>query len=102
MDKTDVEGFTPLDRREASVPAALLLGLVGWGAWTYWSTGQRAAETQRQAAAFMPTLRTALARREDGPVSLTLPGATAPFDAARLTPAPPATSPSAGWASARA
>ena len=67
-----------------AVPAVVVLGLVGWGAWTHWSTSQRATETQQQAVSFAPTLRTVIAKREDGPVALTLPGTTAPFDMAQL------------------
>jgi HlyD family secretion protein len=66
------------------VPAVLVVGLVGWGAWTHWSANTRAAEVQQSAEDYKPTLRTAVAKREDGPVSLTLPGTTAPFDSARL------------------
>ena len=66
------------------VPTVLVLGLVSWGAWTHWSANKRAAEVQQSAEDFKPTLRVAVAKREDGPVTLTLPGTTAPFDMARL------------------
>ncbi len=66
------------------VPAVLVAGLVGWGAWTHWTANKRAAEAQQSAQDYKPTLRTAEAKREDGPVSLTLPATTAPFDSARL------------------
>ena len=66
------------------VPVVLVLALVGYGAWTHWSTNNRAAESQQQAEEFAPTVRTVAARREAGPVNLTLPGTTAPFDIARL------------------
>lgn len=67
-----------------AVPLVLLVGVVGWGAWLHWGTSRRAAEAQQQADDFLPTLRTATAKREDGPVTLVLPGATAPFDLAQL------------------
>ncbi len=66
------------------LPAAVVLGLVAWGAWTHWNANCQAAEIQQQAEDFLPTLRTTVAKREDGPVALTLPGTTAPYDAARL------------------
>lgn len=66
------------------VPAVLVVGLVGWGAWTHWSESKRATDVQQAAEDYKPTLRTAEAKREDGPVSLTLPATTAPFDSARL------------------
>ncbi len=66
------------------VPAVLVVGLVGWGAWTHWSESKRATEVQQAAEDYKPTLRTAEAKREDGPISLTLPATTAPFDSARL------------------
>lgn len=67
-----------------AVPASLIIGVLAWGAWTHWNTSRQAAAAQQEAADFLPTVRTATAKREDGPVTLTLPGATAPFDAARL------------------
>ena len=74
----------PVSRQVFVVPAVLVLGLIGWGAWTHWSVSKRAAEVQQSAEDFKPTVRTAVAKREDGPVSLTLPATTAPFDVARL------------------
>lgn len=66
------------------VPAVLVAGLVGWGAWTHWSESNRATEVQQAAEDYKPTLRTTEAKLEDGPVNLTLPATTAPFDSARL------------------
>ena len=74
----------PVSRLVYIVPAVLVAGLVGWGAWTHWSESKRATEVQQAAQDYKPTLRTAEAKREDGPISLTLPATTAPFDSARL------------------
>lgn len=63
---------------------AVLLAALAWGAWTQYQTRQRAAETQQQEVDFKPAVRTATARREDGPVKLTLPGTTLAFDQASL------------------
>ena len=63
---------------------AALLAALALGAWTQYQTRQRAAETQQQEVDFKPTVRTAMAQREDGPVKLTLPGTTLAFDQAAL------------------
>ena len=63
------------------VPVALLLG---WAAWGHWQQHGRAAEAQKQQQNFVPTVRTAQAKRVDTPVTLTVPGQTAAFDSARL------------------
>ena len=63
---------------------AVLLAVLALGAWTQYQTHQRAAETQQQEIDFKPTVRTAIARRQDGPVNLTLPGTTLAFDQAGL------------------
>lgn len=63
---------------------AVLLATLAWGGWTQYGTSQRAAEAQQQEADFRPMVRTATARREDGPVKLTLPGTTLAFDQANL------------------
>ncbi len=74
----------PISKFVYIVPAVLVIGLVGWGAWTHWSESNRASEVQQAAEDYKPTLRTTEAKREDGPVNLTLPATTAPFDSARL------------------
>ncbi len=63
---------------------AALLAALALGAWTQYQTRQRAAEAQQQEVDFKPAVRTATARREDGPVKLTLPGTTLAFDQASL------------------
>ena len=63
---------------------AVLLAALAFGAWTQYQTRQRAAETQQQEIDFKPAVRTATAKREDGPVRLTLPGTTLAFDQAGL------------------
>jgi RND family efflux transporter MFP subunit len=62
----------------------LLAALLGIGIWTHLTRDQRAAEAQQQQADFQPTIRTTLARSEDKPVKLTLPGTTLAFDQASL------------------
>ena len=64
--------------------SVLVLGLAGWGAWQHVAVRNRAAEAQKAAESFAPTVRVAVAQKQDGPVTLALPGTTAPFDSARL------------------
>jgi RND family efflux transporter MFP subunit len=66
------------------VPGIVVASLLGWGAWSHWHVNSQAAATQQQTATFQPTLTVAAAKLEDGPVTLTLPGATAPFDQAKI------------------
>ncbi len=62
----------------------LLAGLIALGAWTHWTRDQRAAQVQQQQTDFEPTVRTTLAKTEDQPVPLTLPGTTLAFDQASI------------------
>jgi RND family efflux transporter MFP subunit len=62
----------------------LLAGLIALGAWTHWSRDQRAAQVQQEQTNFEPTVRTTLAKTEDQPVPLTLPGTTLAFDQASI------------------
>ena len=57
---------------------------LGWGAWGHYQRDQDAAETQRQILAFVPMVQVAVAKREDGPVTFTLPGTVSAFDQATL------------------
>ena len=57
---------------------------MGWGGYLHWSRDQMAAEAQREARDFRPSVRLAAARRETGAVRLTLPGTTLPFEQARI------------------
>ncbi len=65
----------------AVVGAALLLG---WGAWGHYNQAAEASQTQEQTRDFVPTVRVAQAKREDGPVPFTLPGTISAFDQATL------------------
>jgi RND family efflux transporter MFP subunit len=58
--------------------------LVAWGGWSHWRTAADARETQQQTSNFVPTVRVAVAKREDQPVLLTLPGQIQVFDAANI------------------
>ncbi len=63
-----------------------VVGLLAFGGFLHWQTYLTAAETQRQQQDFVPNVRTAVAKREDSPVKLTLPGQTEAFDVASLYP----------------
>ena len=67
----------------------LLVGIVAlialaWGAYGRLQRDSAAVETQREIAKFVPEVRVAPAKRQDGPVALTLPGGVLPFDQARI------------------
>ena len=62
----------------------LVAGLAGWGTWQHVARRQRSNQAQKEAAEYTPTVRVAVAKKEDGPVKVSLPGATEPYDSARL------------------
>jgi HlyD family secretion protein len=85
-------GETKLPKGDARPPSrgwylivamAVLLALA-WGAYGRWQRDEVAIETQQQALNFVPEVRVAIAKRLDGPVTLTLPGSVLPFDQARI------------------
>lgn len=57
---------------------------MGWGVYTHWQTNQQAAQTQRRTAEFVPTVRVAVAKREDNPMEVVLPGQTEAFQIANI------------------
>lgn len=67
-----------------AIAGVVLLAALAWGAWTHLAERDRAAEAQRQQTDFKPVVRVAVAKREDGPVKMTLPGTTLAFDQANL------------------
>ena len=66
------------------VAAIVAICLIGWGAWGHYQRDQDAASTQEQTVNFVPMVRVAVAKREDGPVPFTLPGTISAFDQATL------------------
>lgn len=57
-----------------------VLALLGWGAWGHFDRAAQASQTQQQTRDFVPDVRTAVAKKLDGPVKYTLPGTVAAFD----------------------
>jgi HlyD family secretion protein len=89
----------PLPTREAKLPpsdprppsgrlylivATALVAALAWGAYGRWQRNAAAIETQQQILNFVPQVRVAIVKRQDGPVALTLPGTVLPFDRARI------------------
>ena len=74
----------PPSRRWYLIVAMAVLLALAWGAYGRWQQNEVAIETQQQALNFVPQVRVAIAKRLDGPVSLTLPGSVLPFDQARI------------------
>ncbi len=76
-------GRPPSWRLYVIVALVILLALA-WGGWGRLQQERAATETQKQILNFMPELRVAVAKAQDGPVELTLPGSVLPFDRARI------------------
>jgi RND family efflux transporter MFP subunit len=75
----------------ASVPwTAIVLAMLGvvallaWGAYAHWRENSEAAQTQQRTTNFVPTVRTVVAKREDNPFALVLPGQTEAFETANI------------------
>lgn len=64
--------------------AVLLVGALGRGGYTYWNREKASREAQEGAQDFVPSVRVDTAKREAGPITLSLPGQTTPFDLARI------------------
>ena len=77
---------------EARPPSRRLFLFVGlavavalaWGAYSRWQRDAAALQTQHETLNFVPELRVAVAKRQDGPVTMALPGTVLPFDQARI------------------
>ena len=77
----------PPPRKRVFVIAVLGVAcLLAYGGFKHWQQSSTADETQQEARGFVPEVRTITAKAEDGPVSLTLPGQTEPFDSATIYP----------------
>jgi HlyD family secretion protein len=62
----------------------LVTGLLGWGVYAHWRTNRQAEQTQQRTANFVPTVRAAVAKREDNPMEVVLPGQTEAFQIANV------------------
>lgn len=83
--------LSPPERTHAKVPRGVLWGagaalvlLLAWGIYGHWSKDQRAADAQAAQRDYKPHVRVAEAKRQDGPVKLTLPGTTLAFEQASI------------------
>ncbi len=74
----------PPSRRSYLLVAVAALGALAWGAYGRWQRHAAAIETQQRIVNFVPEVRVAVAKGQDGPVLLTLPGTVLPFDQARI------------------
>lgn len=87
--KEDTDNISRSDARPPSRRLFVFVGLalviaLAWGAYGRWQRDAAADLTQRQTVNFVPELRVAVAKRQDGPVAFTLPGTVLPFDQARI------------------
>ena len=81
------EAPPPLPRRRFFVGVVLVAAcLLGYGAYEHWLTYDRATQTQQEAIDFVPEVTTVVAKAEDGPIKLTLPGQTEPFYSSTIYP----------------
>ena len=60
--------------------------LLGYGAFKHWQEYSAATEAQQEAANFVPEVATIIAKADDQPRKLTLPGQTLPFDTSTIYP----------------
>jgi RND family efflux transporter MFP subunit len=74
----------PIPRKALVVAGIAVAGLLGWGAWGHYDRAAQASQTRQQTQDFVPAVRTAIAKRLDGPVKFTLPGTVAAFDQATI------------------
>jgi len=65
------------------VPVVAMLAL---GAFLHWRTYEAASQTREQQQQFVPRVRTAVAKKVDTPVEISLPGQTEAFEVANLYP----------------
>jgi HlyD family secretion protein len=79
-----ISGARPPSRRWYLIVALAVLLALAWGAYGRWQRNAAAIETQQQTFNFVPEVRVAIVKRQDGPVALTLPGSVLPFDQARI------------------
>lgn len=83
-DKVSFSEARPPSRRLFFFVALAVVLALAWGAYSRWQRDTAAVETQRETLSFVPELRVAVAKRQDGPVTMTLPGTVLPFDQARI------------------
>ena len=74
----------PIPVRPLIVAGLVVVGLLGWGAWSHYDQAAEASQTQKDTQNFVPTVQVATAQREDGPVPYTLPGTVSAFDQSTL------------------
>jgi HlyD family secretion protein len=82
--KLAISDARPPSRRWYLIVAIAALLALAWGAYGRWQRDTAAIETQEQILNFVPQVRVAIVKRQDGPVALTLPGSVLPFDQARI------------------
>ncbi len=70
----------PVPRKPLILALAVVVALLGWGAWGHYQQAAEASQTQRETQNFVPDVRVGIAKREDAPVVYTLPGTIAAFD----------------------
>jgi RND family efflux transporter MFP subunit len=74
----------PPSRRLYVIVALVVAAALAWGGWGRMEQRRAAIATQKEALNFVPELRIAVAKAQDGPVVITLPGSVLPFDRARV------------------
>jgi HlyD family secretion protein len=77
-------GQGPIPRRALATAGIVVAAMLGWGIWAHYEKAAEASQTQRQTMDFVPNVRTAVAKRLDGPVQFALPGTIAAFDQATI------------------
>jgi RND family efflux transporter MFP subunit len=83
-DKVSFSKTRPPSRRLFFFVGLAIVAALAWGSYSRWQRDAAAVQTQRETLNFVPELRVAVAKRQDGPVTMTLPGTALPFDQARI------------------
>jgi RND family efflux transporter MFP subunit len=85
-DRRSAEKISPLPppRRVFAYVVITVVGLIGSGIYGHWQRAAEAARTQDFVETYVPTVRVALARRDNQPLTLVLPGQTEAFDSAAI------------------
>ena len=73
-----------IPRRPLAYAGAVMGALLCWGAWVHYENYADAKQTQAQTKDYVPHVRVAMAKREDGPVRYTIPGTISAFDSSTI------------------
>jgi HlyD family secretion protein len=80
----DGEPPKPFPKLPFIIAFIVLVALLASGAWRHWQVNEQAASTQQQEQDFVPQVRVADAKRDDGPIKIVLPAQTEAWKTATI------------------